>query len=363
MAASVLLVDDEPEYAASLAERLTLRGYDVAWAESGERALEMVEGRGPDVLLLDVHLPGLDGPATLAALREAGVASQAVLLTGQAGLESAVAGFKLGAVDYLSKAAPFEELLAALESAYAKGVEAAEASRLLEVERLAALGRVAEGAAHEINNPVTIMASAAGWIDDLLDEAPESFAAQAAEIRDSTRSIRVQAERVKALLARLRRCGGRFDPRPETVLLAALADQVAADLAERATAQGAAIHNLLKPETRLDAPKAALEHALTALVDNALDALSGRGGNVVIEDRSSRDVVSFAVVDEGPGVPEALKARVFEPFFSTRDAVDRSGLGLPSARGIAQSLGGDLTVADAPLGGAAFVFSVPRPNA
>ena len=109
MPISVLLVDDEPLYAALLAQRLESRDFAVTVAADGDEALRAAASSPPDLALLDVNLPGKSGVEVLADLKQAGFAGEALMLTGQAGVETAVAGMKLGAADYLSKSLDFDQ--------------------------------------------------------------------------------------------------------------------------------------------------------------------------------------------------------------------------------------------------------------
>ncbi|MFP5257715.1 MAG: sensor histidine kinase [Acidobacteriota bacterium] len=361
MPISVLLVDDEPLYAALLAQRLSGRDFAVTVAADGDEALRAAASSPPDLVLLDVNLPGKSGVEVLAELKRAGFAGEALMLTGQAGVETAVAGMKLGAADYLSKSLEFDELVAALNRAYGRKLRRAESARLIEVERLAALGRVAEGAAHEINNPVTVMTTMAGWIEDLCDDLPESAGETTAEIRQSARQIAAQGIRIKAVMLDLLKCGGRFDPRPATLCPHEAAAAVLADRAGRIRDLGVSCVNAVPPDLEVRFPPGAFELVCSVLVDNALDAVTERGGFVEIAARVKAGEFLLSVADDGPGIAEAVAPRIFEPFFSTRESKAHSGLGLAAARGVARGLGGDIDFALRPGGGCLFTARFPVP--
>lgn len=110
---AILLVDDEAEFASTLAERLKLRGFRASVAPDGESALERLSA-GPeraDLVLLDVRLPGMDGIETLRRIKALLPALPVILLTGQAGARDGIEGMKLGAAGYLSKPVDLRELL------------------------------------------------------------------------------------------------------------------------------------------------------------------------------------------------------------------------------------------------------------
>jgi DNA-binding NtrC family response regulator len=114
---SVLLVDDEEDFVAALAERLEVRGLSVDTAASGAIALEKARARVFDAILLDMAMPGLDGLDTLRGLLGINPDQQVILLTGRATLQQAVEAMKLGALDLLEKPADIGRLVARIEDA------------------------------------------------------------------------------------------------------------------------------------------------------------------------------------------------------------------------------------------------------
>lgn len=114
---TVLLVDDEEDFVAALAERLEVRGLRVDTASSGAGALEKARGRGYDAVLLDMAMPGLDGLETLRGLLAINPDLQVILLTGRATLQQGVEAMKLGALDLLEKPADLARLVSRIEDA------------------------------------------------------------------------------------------------------------------------------------------------------------------------------------------------------------------------------------------------------
>jgi DNA-binding response OmpR family regulator len=107
----VLLVDDEVEFVTTLAERLTLRGIDARTAFNGEEALRIMEADPPQVLVLDLMMPGLGGMEVLQYVRSNYPQVQVILLTGQGSTRAGIEGMRLGAFDYLMKPLTIEELM------------------------------------------------------------------------------------------------------------------------------------------------------------------------------------------------------------------------------------------------------------
>jgi len=116
----VLLVDDEGEFVETLAKRMTARGLNVETAETGEAAVEKVEGREFDVVVLDLAMPGIDGIETLKRVRQLNPDIQVILLSGHGSVPKSVEAMKIGAVDFLEKPANFQDLFDKVKDASEK---------------------------------------------------------------------------------------------------------------------------------------------------------------------------------------------------------------------------------------------------
>lgn len=107
----ILIADDEVEFASTLATRLELRGYDTDIANSGGQTLEAISRQIPDLLLLDLKMPDLDGLEVLAQLRETHKNLKVIMLTGHGSYSAGNQGMALGAVDYIMKPVEMKHLL------------------------------------------------------------------------------------------------------------------------------------------------------------------------------------------------------------------------------------------------------------
>ncbi|MEW6530588.1 MAG: response regulator [Thermodesulfobacteriota bacterium] len=138
MNVKVLLVDDEAQFVEPLAERLETRGFAVTKAFSGDEALAKIKEQEPDVVILDVLMPGKDGIATLREIKQINPLIEVMMLTGHATIDTAINGLKLGAYDYLKKPTETEELTGKILRAYARKAEQEERIRRAEIDKIIA---------------------------------------------------------------------------------------------------------------------------------------------------------------------------------------------------------------------------------
>jgi signal transduction histidine kinase len=220
-------------------------------------------------------------------------------------------------------------------------------TRVALAERLAALGRVAAGMAHEIRNPIAAMRL----------KAENALAGDDARRRGALDAILAQIGRLDRLLAELLTMTQRREAAPEPVELTGLLEACAADHQE------AGVTIRVEPDAGgacIDA--GIVRRALDALIDNAVRH-TPPGGTVTLAARRAGETLRISVADTGPGVPAALRETLFEPFVSGRP--EGTGLGLAIARELAEAHGGRLTLDDpgaAPGRGATFILEVPCPR-
>jgi len=116
----VLFVDDEIDFLETLMKRMKKRGVDVMGVGSGDEALKLLDESRPDVVVLDVKMPGMDGIETLQEIKKRYPLVEVIMLTGHANVEVAIQGMELGAFDYLMKPMAIDELSFKLKDAYKK---------------------------------------------------------------------------------------------------------------------------------------------------------------------------------------------------------------------------------------------------
>jgi DNA-binding response OmpR family regulator len=114
----VLIVDDELDFLETIVKRIRARNVEVSGVESGYLALEALDRSSPDVIILDVKMPGMDGIETLREIKKKKPLTEVIMLTGHASVESGIQGMQLGAFDYLMKPIALDELLEKVRQAY-----------------------------------------------------------------------------------------------------------------------------------------------------------------------------------------------------------------------------------------------------
>jgi DNA-binding NtrC family response regulator len=132
----VLVVDDEKDVLDTLVDRLRVRNLDVTGVETGEKALELIEKKLFDVVILDVKMPGMDGVETLREMKRVKPLMEVIMLTGHASVESGIEGMKLGAFDYIMKPADLDDLIDKMRKAFEKKSTHEEKIRQAKIKEL-----------------------------------------------------------------------------------------------------------------------------------------------------------------------------------------------------------------------------------
>ncbi len=143
MKTRILLVDDEEEFVQALSERLKIRDYDVTTSLTGEDAIEKVKHYNFDVVILDVLMPRMDGIEALKKIKRIKPLTEVIMLTGNATVETAIEGMKLGANDYLMKPCETEDLVLKINRAYDKKTEHEDRIREAKVKEIMSSPRAA----------------------------------------------------------------------------------------------------------------------------------------------------------------------------------------------------------------------------
>jgi two-component system NtrC family sensor kinase len=232
--------------------------------------------------------------------------------------------------------------------------------KVIETGKLASIGELASGVAHEINNPVAIMVEEAGWIGDLLEEEEFQESKNIEELRRSLTQIRTQGKRCKEITRKLLSFARKTSLSVQDIQVNELIDEIVGISAQRAK------YGMVEITTRLQenlplirVSLSELQQVILNLINNALDAMDKKGGKLTLSTRSKDGFVVVEVADTGVGIPAVNLHRIFDPFFTTKAVGKGTGLGLSICYGIIENMGGRIEVQSTVGVGTTFSVYIP----
>jgi len=373
MTPKVLFVDDD-ESNLVVCEAVCGDEFDVLTASSGTEALALMRTHEVAVVVTDQRMPYMTGVELLEQIRVEFPDAARVLVTAYADAHAAIDAINRGRVRrYLKKPWEPSELKAELLDGFERystqrRIKELE-RRLIQTERVYALGIVAAGIGHELRNPIswiaTNLAHSLNEIGELGRVLAAKDVAKAAgkldEIRAALQDANTGTERVIEIVSAIQLSMVRPASETELVDLEEVV-RLALRLVDGDLRRAAHVEVDVQSPARVSGSRTQLSQIVVNLLVNAIHAVSktplDRAAIHVRVDADER-FVTLEVGDSGSGVPEQDRERIFDPFFTTKPGVG-TGLGLAISRKIAVDLGGSLEVGrDARLGGARFRLSLP----
>ena len=232
--------------------------------------------------------------------------------------------------------------------------------KIVETGKLASVGELAAGIAHEINNPVAIMVEEAGWMGDLMEEITFDESDNRAEFERAIKQIQTQGKRCKEITHKLLSFARKTDATIHDVNIKELLEELVALSSQRAKYSMVEIRTDLPPNLpSLRVSTSELQQVFFNLINNAIDAMDHHGGTLTISSQQRENYLVFTVSDTGAGIPEANLDRIFDPFFTTKPVGKGTGLGLSICYGIIDKMGGKLQVESAVGKGTTFRIYIP----
>ena len=373
----VLVVDDVAANLQVMAGELEHRGFEVAVAQGGEEALGRAAFVRPDLILLDVMMPGIDGFETCRRLKadEATRDIPVIFMTALSDTPQKLAGFEAGAVDYVTKPLDGAEVMARVQTQIAlSGMRRQLAARNAQLAQEAAMREQAQAAlqrsnaeleqlayvaSHDMQEPLRMIASYLQLVEqryqDKLDADGREFIGYAVD----------GAKRMQGLINDLltySRVGTKARPF-EPVALAGVVDTALGYLRVAIEESGARVTVNGLPRVRGDAPQ--LVQLMQNLIANAIKFRGTEPPQVQIDSRDEGPLSRITVRDNGIGIEQAYFERIFVLFqrLHGRGAYPGTGIGLALCKRIVERHGGRIWVESAPGRGSAFVFTLPREEA
>jgi two-component system NtrC family sensor kinase len=367
----LLIVDDETAFRKNLAKLLHKRGISSEQAGDGLACLSFLENNRIDVVVLDVKMPGLNGIQVLRQLKEKDYSAEIILLTGEATTEGGVEGIKAGAFDYLSKPVEIEHLITKIKQAYEKILLHEEQKKeaefrkkveqqMMATERLAALGTLAVGVAHEINNPLAIINESAGWIHLLLQKTELKDIPYRKEVENALQKIEKSIDRAKHITHQLLGIVKNNEDLLTPVDMHELLKEAIHLVSRLADKKRITIDfETDSDDITIMSDPYKLRQVLINLLSNAIYAEHEYGKISVLLLRKGHEIL-ITVQDHGPGIPKENKEKVFDPFFTTKKPGEGTGLGLFVTRRIVEQLKGQIEFKSEIGHGTTFFVRLPK---
>lgn len=349
----ILVIDDQADNLRVVGQLLAQAGFDVVPAMTGQEGIDLATEAPPDLVLLDMRMPGMSGFQVLRILQDAQTTRDipVIFLTADIERDSLIRAFGAGAVDYITKPFVPEELLVRART-HIELKQSRDALRRIATEKQ----QVAETVAHDLRNYFASMLFAADMLRDpaldtktrlrLIDSISASGDAGVLFLQSFLDEQSLQAQ------------SAALEPVPAQELLV----QTVELMRRQADAKAIAVQVQGGERLTLLGQRSAALHVLQNLLSNAIK-YSPTATEIVVTATQFGMRGRLSVLDRGPGIAKDEQSRLFERFASLSNQPTQgessTGLGLALARQRARTIGGDLWYEDREGGGAAFVFELP----
>jgi signal transduction histidine kinase len=352
----VLVVDDDDNIRSLLFSILDRAGYRVNAVGSVAEALEAFRRDQSGVIISDLRMPGVDGHDFISTVLEENPEAVVVVLTGYGTVDEAVALMRKGVYHIITKPAGMDEILLIVERAtrdQALKARSRELEKRLEItERLAMIGKLAAGVAHELNNPLD---GVSRFVKLNLETMP--LGSEAREFQEEAlRGLKRMSSIVKDLLTFSRNIALEVE---EESIETMLRDAVSQALGSRPESEIEVRFELAVPEVSV--PRG-IYQVFQNIVKNAVDAVPATGGVIVLCAGIKEGETCITITDNGCGIPAAVKDRIFEPFFTTKAVGSGTGLGLSIVSRILERFGGGLSIESEEGAGTQVTVYLPTPS-
>lgn len=339
----VLVIDDELGPRESL-RILLKKEYEVFCADSVLRGIELLKEHHPDLVIMDIRMPGMSGIDGLREIRAIDPLVAVIMLTGFGALETAQEALRLGASDYLKKPFDTKEILEVIR----QNIRRTEVNRkrahterelqelnsrlvaeLAKKDRMASLGQASAELVHDLRNPLTVVLGYVQILSEDLGKARDTHVGQPESTTEYIDIIEKSIQRCRDLIDTWQDLGRKSQRQPQPLLpariLAEIVKSQRALVASRKVSLDLWVQN---EECQVLGDATQLSRAIQNILGNAIEALHEQGGRVEIRgERKERDFI-VTVRDDGVGITPENLAHVFEPYFTTKSGKKGTGLGL-----------------------------------
>lgn len=375
----ILVIDDEIGPRESL--RMLLKpSYQVHTAENVEAGLRILREKNPEVVISDIRMPGTNGIDGLRKIREIDPHVAVIMLTGFGALDTAKEALRLGANDYISKPFDAREMREVIgrnvertrvhrTSLYAAAEIKELNNRLLkelaQKERLASLGQASAEFVHDLSNPLTIVWGYVQLLAKKLELSEKENGSSSTNGASSKElSIIEQNVRLCRELLTMWQSYGSVEASPHKPLLVTkIVEEVVKGVASMATQSGVELHyNFCDDPCTLLGDSVQIKRAIQNVIINAIQASAEKRGSVTVSCTRRDFYVDVRVEDTGCGITEEQLAKIFDPYFTTKQNKSGTGLGLYITRKVVEDHNGSIKVDSTPQIGSTFTIRLPLLN-
>jgi signal transduction histidine kinase len=373
----VLVIDDELGPRESL--RMLLKpNYQVFTADCVDAGIKLLKEKQPDAIITDIRMPGASGIEGLRRIREIDPHVAVIMLTGFGALETAQEALRLGANDYIAKPFDAREMREVIgrnverTRMHRTGLNASEEIRelnnrllkeLAQKERLASLGQASAEFVHDLGNPLTIVW---GYVQLLAKKLEHSEKENGAKTPNSAKELQIIEQNVRLCreLLTMWQSYGSVEAAPhKPISVSAIAREVVKGVTGMAAQNGVDLKsNLCEDPCTLTGDSTQMTRAIQNVIINALQAASETKGTVSVSCLRKDFYVDVRVEDTGAGITPAQMAKIFDPYFTTKQGKSGTGLGLYITKKVVEDHNGSIKVDSKPEVGTSFTIRLPLLN-
>jgi len=371
---SVVVIDDEKGPRESL-RFLLGKEFTPFCADCVDRGLQLVEEHHPEVIILDVRMPGKDGLDGLREIRRIDQTASIIMLTGYGSVETAQQALRLGATDYMNKPFDTEEMTRLVRLYAQRSVlerrrlkmldELREVNQRLvtdiaEKDQLSSLLQSSAELVHDLRSPLMIVSGYVELLSEHITKARNAMGDEFQKTADYLEVIEQNVQRCCELSRMWQRLGRSVIPEMKPIRVSQVTDSLVAAVEPLAAARGVSIeYDLRAGDPKIKADPAQLVRAVANVINNALSAVLLGTGTVTVSSKKESGELSIEIRDDGCGMTPEVVEKAFDTYFTTKGEVGGTGLGLAITKKIIDDHFGTVDIASSPGKGTVVQIRLP----